>query len=231
MPRVARDAFMPPLPASPPPAEEAPPVHEEDVFEQKKGEAPVPDKPVESDPAAAKKKKLAEHLALCRAKSLAVRKAKAAEKKANKRPVGRPRKHPVKEPALEPEPEPAASVQPVPQPSVQPATPSVVQPPAPGFDYDRLAEMVAMKMQPPKAAAPVAATPTAPTPAAPANMQDMTSFLSAYSETVRQNERSKMAAEKDAAKKASMAQRTSAYYGRLPKPIAGNGWDSLFDPR
>ena len=226
MPRVARDAFMPPLPASPPPAEEAPPVHEEDVFEQKKGEAPVPDKPVESDPAAAKKKKLAEHLALCRAKSLAVRKAKAAEKKANKRPVGRPRKHPVKEPAPEPEPETPASL--LPQPSVQPATPSVVQPPAPGFDYDRLAEMVAMKMQPPKAAAPVAA---APTPAAPANMQDMTSFLSAYSETVRQNERSKMAAEKDAAKKASMAQRTSAYYGRLPKPIAGNGWDSLFDPR
>jgi hypothetical protein len=109
----------------------------------------------------------------------------------------------------------------------------VVQPPAPGFDYDRLAEMVAMKMQPPKAAAPVAAVsrPTAPTPAAPANMQDMTSFLSAYSETVRQNERSKIAAEKEAAKKASMAQRTSAYYGRLPKPIAGNGWDSLFDPR
>ena len=203
-----------------------PPVAEEQVFAQQQRKAAVPDEPVQADPATAKKQKLAEHLSKCRAKSLEVRKAKAAEKKANKRPVGRPRKHPIKEPEPEPEPEPASSFQPVPEPSVAPAAPRVVQPP-PEFDYDRLAGMVAQRMQPP---APVAdLRPAAPTPAAPANMNDMTSFLSAYSETVRQSERARVAEEKAAVKKAATTKRTAAYYSRLPtEPQSGNAWDQLF---
>ena len=170
-------------------------------------------------------------MARCREKSLAVRKEKAAAKKAAKRPVGRPRKHPLPEPTPQPdaetEPEPVS----VPAPSVQPATPRVaVPPPQPEMDYDRLAGLVAARMQPKAAPAPAAVASRAPAPAVP-NANDMTAFLNAYGATVRENERSRVKAERVAAAKANLDLRTKQYFGRLPKKTSGGGWDSCFDPR
>lgn len=224
MPKTARDDFLPPLPPSPPPVEAMPDVAEEEVFEKKQGKVAAPaSEAAVPDAATAKKQKLKEHLARCREKSLAVRKEKAAAKKAAKRPVGRPRKHPLPEPTPQPdaetEPEPVS----VPAPSVQPATPRVaVPPPQPEFDYDRLAGLVATRMQPKAAPAPAPAVP---------NANDMTAFLNAYGATVRENERSRVKAERVAAAKANLDLRTKQYFKHLPKKTSGGGWDSCFDPR
>lgn len=226
MPKTARVDFLPQLPPSPPPvvAMTIEPVDESAVFQNKPKKAVAVAEPPQPDAATAKKQKLKEHLARCREKSLAVRKEKAAVKKAAKRPVGRPRKHPLPEPTPQPdaeaEPEPAS----VPAPSVQPATPRVaVPPPQPELDYDRLAGLVATRMRP-------AAPAPAPAPAVP-NANDMTAFLNAYGATVRENERSKVKAERAVAAKANLDLRTQQYFGRLPKKTGGGSWDSLFDAR
>ena len=59
----------------------------------------------------------------------------------------------------------------------------------------------------------------------------MTAFLNAYGATVRENERSKVKAERSAAAKANLDLQTKKYFGRLPKKTGGGGWDSLFDAR
>ena len=227
MPKKARDDFLPALPPSPEPpvAMTVEPVDEAAVFDKKEPVAAAAE-PVQTDAAADKKAKLREHLAKCREKSIAVRKEKAAVKKANKRPVGRPRKHPIKEaaPAPDPEPEPAPEI---PEPSVQPAVPRVaVPPPQPEMDYDRLAGLVAARMRP---AAP-AAVATVPA-AAPQNANDMTAFLNAFGNTVRENERAKVKAEREAKQKAQLDLSTKKYFSRLPKNTGGDPWDALFNPR
>lgn len=227
MPKTARADFLPELPPSPEPpaAVKMEVVDESAVFENKPKEAVAVAEPPQSDAATEKKQKLKEHLARCREKSLAVRKEKAAAKKAAKRPVGRPRKHPLPEPKPQPEGEAFPDPEPVPAPSVQPATPRVaVPPPQPEFDYDRLAGLVATRMQPKAAPAP------APAPAVP-NANDMTAFLNAYGATVRENERAKVKAERAAAAKANLDLRTKQYFKHLPKKTGGSGWDSCFDPR
>ena len=228
MPKKARDGFLPELPPSPPPVEAVAHVAESEVFEKQEQKVAAPaTEPAVPDAATDKKQKLKEHLAKCREKSLAVRKEKAAVKRANKRPVGRPRKHPLPEPTPQPDAESVPEPEPVPAPSVQPATPRVaVPPPQPEMDYDRLAGLVAARMQP-KAAAPA---PVAPAPAVP-NANDMTAFLNAYGATVRENERAKVKAERSAAAKANLDLQTKKYFSRLPKKTGGGSWDSLFDAR
>ena len=204
------------------------PVDESAVFEKKAAKSVTVAEPPQSDPAAEKKAKLREHLAKCREKSLAVRKAKAEVKRANKRPVGRPRKNPLPPPAPEPTPEPA-----IPEPSVEPAVQRVAKPPpqpaAPGVDYDRLAGLVAARLRPP-AAAPKPAPAAAAAQSVP-NANDMTAFLNAYGNTVRENERAKLKAERDAKQKANLAQQTQRYFSTLPKTTSGDPWADLFNPR
>ena len=232
MPKKARTDFLPALPPSPEPpvAMTVEPVDEAAVFDKKEPVAAAAE-PVQTDAATDKKAKLREHLAKCREKSIAVRKEKAAVKKANKRPVGRPRKHPIKEaaPAPDPEPEPAPEI---PEPSVQPAVPRVaVPPPQPEMmDYDRLAGLVAARMRPAAVATVPAAVATVPA-AAPQNANDMTAFLNAFGNTVRENERAKVKAEREAKQKAQLDLSTKKYFSRLPKNTGGDPWDALFNPR
>ena len=119
----------------------------------------------------------------------------------------------------------------MPAPSVQPATPRVAQPPTPDFDYDRLAGMVAQRMQPAAVAAVARPAADAPVAAVP-NANDMTAFLTAYSTSVRENERGRIKAEREEANKATLAAKTKQYFGRLPPPMSGGDpWDQCFSPR
>ena len=189
-----------------------------------------------------KKKRLADHLAMCREKSAISRAKTKAERIANKKPRGRPKKMAHYDTAVVPD---VAAV--VPNPAVVPDIEecnTVVPPKAEGIarpdtpinqnfnmiDYEKLTNMIAAKMAPPK---PVVHTP--PPVAKPVNNHsNMANFLEQYGKAVREDENQKQKVRLAEEKKKKLHDDTRRYYGKLAptnmfQPT--NDWDSLFNTR
>lgn len=240
-------------------------LEEKDIF--KKPE-PVKEEPQteELTPEQKKKQSLKEHLARCRAKSIAVRKAKAEEKKKNKKPRGRPKKvkenvemevkdvydektHRINEvevPKEKPPPEDKGSMKDLKQyhekKEEQKQEVRQQQFNQQQLDYNKLAELVAEKMKPPKQNLPQHPTqPPAnslPTPQQPPqvfnNQKEITNFLTSYTQLVLQNDRNKREKEEQEKRKKNLNTATQNYYKKLP-PMnlikSDNPWDNCFNPR
>ena len=226
-----------------------PPAKVEEVKIQKKvGKAPKP--VLSEEEQAAKKKRLCDHLAMCREKSAISRAKLKAERIANKRPRGRPKKMPGYDEA-------------VPPPKVEPVAPpletipeieevnKVVPPPVPKpsgiakpdkpinadfnmIDYEKLTNMIAMKMQPPKPVVTKSIPPPPQETKPVKNQNQMTNFLEQYSKAIRADENKKIKAQQDAEKKKQLHEQTRRYYGKLAptnmfEPTTD--WDNLFNTR
>mgnify|MGYP003679313159 CR=1 FL=1 len=193
-----------------------------------------------------KKKRLAEHLAMCREKSKISRAKTKAERIANKKPRGRPKKMAHYDTAVVPD---AAELIPdieecntVVPPKVVPPTPKaegIARPDTPinqnfnMIDYEKLTNMIAAKMTP----KPVVHTPAPVQPpvAKPVNNHsNMGHFLEEYGKAVRADENQKQKVRLAEEKKKKLHDDTRRYYGKLAptnmfQPT--NDWDSLFNTR
>jgi len=229
-----------------------PPAKVEEVKVQKKvGKAAKP--VLSEDEQAAKKKRLHEHLAMCREKSAISRAKLKAERIANKKPRGRPKKmatydDAVPPPKVEAEPVVAPPLETIPEVEEEN---KVVAPPVPKaagiakpdkpinqdfnmIDYDKLTNMLAEKMRPAPAKV-VTKAPAPPKPIEPANNQNqMSNFLEQYGKAIREDENKKMKAHQASEKKKKLHEHTRRYYGKLA-PVdmfqETNDWDSLFNTR
>jgi hypothetical protein len=216
----------------------------------------VEDKPLLSNEEQ-KKQSLKDHLAKCRIKSIETRKAKALEKKANKKSVGRPKKDKEASP-LQTEFKPkviydkpnvnlevveevkkvAPLIQVLETPELIPIRPTTnkgldnnIPSTNMGFDYEKLADMIAGRMKPTH-------TPQVSEkkvePQIVNNQSQVGNFLSSYGDLIRQQERTKIQEEKKENQKNNLNNATKSYYKKLP-PVnlipSDNAWDNIFNPR
>ena len=213
----------------------------------------------ELTPAEQKKQSLKEHLARCRVKSIATRKAKAEERKKNKKPRGRPKK--VKENVeIQINEQETYNPTTHRIEEKEPVENQIVEPPKnkgnlkdikeyhekkeekkqetrqhnfnqQQLDYNKLAELVAEKMKPPKQAQPVA-TPQPQLAPQMNNQKEITNFLQSYTQLVLQNDKVKRENEQKKQQQQNLQQATNNYYKKLP-PMnllkSDNPWDNCFN--